>query len=97
LHVRIDRRRKFPATILLKALGYSTNELLRYFYKTETITLEKKKCWRDAKIENLYQKKITEDMVKGIHGIILKGINDDYAGRYRNVNVSITGAGGWSL
>ena len=24
LYVRIDRRRKFPATILLKALGYST-------------------------------------------------------------------------
>jgi len=33
IHVRIDRRRKFPATILLKALGYSTEELLNFFYK----------------------------------------------------------------
>ena len=40
LYVRIDRRRKFPATILLKALGYSTEELLNFFYKTERIVLE---------------------------------------------------------
>ena len=32
LHARIDRRRKFPATILLKALGYESDELLRFFY-----------------------------------------------------------------
>ena len=37
LYVRIDRRRKFPATILLKALGYSTEELLNFFYKTERV------------------------------------------------------------
>ena len=29
LYVRIDRRRKMPATILLKAFGYSTDDLLR--------------------------------------------------------------------
>ncbi|MFT5700573.1 MAG: DNA-directed RNA polymerase subunit beta [Desulforhopalus sp.] len=32
LHVRIDRRRKFPVTTLLKALGYSGEELLEKFY-----------------------------------------------------------------
>ncbi|RME14322.1 MAG: DNA-directed RNA polymerase subunit beta, partial [Bdellovibrio sp.] len=32
LYVRIDRRRKFPATILLKALGYTTEDLLQYYY-----------------------------------------------------------------
>ena len=37
LHVRIDRRRKLPATVLLRALGYSTEELLEEFYDTETI------------------------------------------------------------
>ncbi|UCG11008.1 MAG: DNA-directed RNA polymerase subunit beta [Deltaproteobacteria bacterium] len=40
LYVRIDRRRKFPVTILLKALGYSTEELLNYFYRTESVYLE---------------------------------------------------------
>jgi DNA-directed RNA polymerase subunit beta len=37
LHVRIDRRRKLPATILLRALGYDTSQLLSYFYEVETI------------------------------------------------------------
>ena len=37
LYVRIDRRRKMPATVLLRALGFSTEELLHEFYATETI------------------------------------------------------------
>ncbi len=41
LYVRIDRRRKMHATVLLRALGYSTQDLLTYFYNTETIYLEK--------------------------------------------------------
>ena len=39
LHVRIDRRRKLPATVLLKALGLSTKQLLDYYYNTETVFL----------------------------------------------------------
>ncbi len=34
LHVRIDRKRKMPATILLKALGYTSDEILQRFYDT---------------------------------------------------------------
>ncbi|HQK17813.1 MAG TPA: DNA-directed RNA polymerase subunit beta, partial [Polyangiaceae bacterium] len=41
IYVRIDRRRKMHATVLLRALGYSTQELLNYFYSTEDIFLEK--------------------------------------------------------
>ena len=33
LYVRIDRRRKFPATVLLRALGMTTEDLLNYYYK----------------------------------------------------------------
>ncbi len=40
LHVRIDRRRKFPVTTLLKALGYSGSDLLREFYLTNDIRME---------------------------------------------------------
>jgi len=40
LYVRIDRRRKFPVTILLKALGYSADELLNYFYRSERVYLK---------------------------------------------------------
>ena len=37
LYVRIDRRRKMQATVLLRALGYSAQELLNFFYDTETV------------------------------------------------------------
>ncbi len=37
LYVRIDRRRKMLATVLFKALGYSTQDILEYFYHTEII------------------------------------------------------------
>ena len=35
VHIRIDRRRKFPITILYKAIGYSSEDILSYFYETE--------------------------------------------------------------
>jgi DNA-directed RNA polymerase subunit beta len=43
LYVRIDRRRKMPVTILLKAMGNSTEFILNYFYSIEKITLEGEK------------------------------------------------------
>ncbi len=39
LYVRIDRRRKMPATILLKAFGYSSDDLLKMYYPVEEIHL----------------------------------------------------------
>ena len=81
LYVRIDRRRKFPATILLKALGYSTQEILRFFYKTEIFVIEKKGCWREAKLENLYQKKITKDIVDIQTGEVLAKKGEKYTKR----------------
>ncbi len=41
VHIRIDRRRKFPVTLLFKAFGYTTGDLLQYFYKTEKYTFLK--------------------------------------------------------
>ena len=40
LYVRIDRRKKLPATIVLKALGYSNEDLLKTFYPVDTILLK---------------------------------------------------------
>lgn len=37
--VRIDRRRKLPATILLRALGYSTEQILERFFATDSFHL----------------------------------------------------------
>ncbi|QIB50670.1 DNA-directed RNA polymerase subunit beta [Pseudomonas sp. OIL-1] len=38
--VRIDRRRKLPATVLLRALGYQTDEMLDIFYETNVFDVQ---------------------------------------------------------
>jgi len=40
LYVRIDRRKKLPATIVLKALGYSNEDLLKTFYPVDTVVIK---------------------------------------------------------
>src|SRR3954454_12930854 len=63
LYVRIDRRRKLHATVLLRALGYSTEELLNYFYDTETIHFEpNKKYSRQVNYELLIVQRATRDI-----------------------------------
>lgn len=39
--VRIDRRRKLPATILLHALGYTNEEILALFFESDTFVFTK--------------------------------------------------------
>ncbi len=39
LYFRIDRRRKMPVSILLKALGYNNEQILNTFYDKETVYL----------------------------------------------------------
>ena len=46
LYVRIDRRRKMPATILLKAFGFSSDDLLKMYYPVEEIRVAKGKLLR---------------------------------------------------
>ncbi|MDI6744615.1 MAG: DNA-directed RNA polymerase subunit beta [Thermodesulfovibrionales bacterium] len=40
LYVRIDRRKRLPATIVLKALGFTNEALLKEFYPVETIKIK---------------------------------------------------------
>ncbi|MFA9459633.1 DNA-directed RNA polymerase subunit beta [Thiohalorhabdus methylotrophus] len=40
LYVRIDRRRKLPASVLLRALGYSNAEMLDLFFEREHFRME---------------------------------------------------------
>jgi DNA-directed RNA polymerase subunit beta len=59
IYARIDRRRKIFATVLLRALGYNTEELLAYFYKPETIKVE-----MDGK-KPRYLKKVDAELLEG--------------------------------
>ena len=42
VYCRIDRRRKIPATILLRALGYETQDILDQFFETNKFKISKK-------------------------------------------------------
>ncbi|MGE5664182.1 MAG: DNA-directed RNA polymerase subunit beta, partial [Deltaproteobacteria bacterium] len=44
LYVKIDRKRKFPIAVLLRAFGMTTEELLRTFYEVEEVAIEGEKC-----------------------------------------------------
>jgi len=73
LYVRIDRRRKMPATVLLKALGYSTDELLNYFYSSEEMVFEGEKMLKAADPELLTNQKAVTDIIDPKSGeVILK-------------------------
>src|SRR5499425_2714683 len=62
LYVRIDRRRKFHATVLLRALGMTTEDLLNYFYRKDTIVLDGRKAAKLFKPEHLVGVKATRDI-----------------------------------
>ena len=62
LYVRIDKRRKMPSTILLKALGYSVEEMLNYFYPSEEIILENKKISKSVEPDFLVGQKASRDI-----------------------------------
>ncbi|HTG80561.1 MAG TPA: DNA-directed RNA polymerase subunit beta [Geobacteraceae bacterium] len=73
LYVRIDRRRKMPATVLLKALGYSTDALLNYFYRSEEIVLQGDSIVKIADPELLTNQKAAIDITDPQTGeVILK-------------------------
>ncbi len=40
VYVRIDRRRKLPATVLLRALGFSTEQMLELFFERDTFAID---------------------------------------------------------
>jgi len=64
LYVRIDRRRKMPATILLKAFGYASGDLLRMYYPVEEIHIQKGKLWRKLDPEIHHGLRVPHDMME---------------------------------
>ncbi len=63
LFVRIDRRRKLHASVLLRALGYSTEELLNYYYDTETLYFDAGKTYsRSIDYKLLLGQRATRDI-----------------------------------
>jgi len=71
LYVRIDRRRKIPVTILLRALGYSPEGLLNYFYRTEKVIFKEDKIFKNLDFDLLVNKRATEDIRHPVTGEVL--------------------------
>jgi DNA-directed RNA polymerase subunit beta len=72
LYVRIDRRRKFHATVLLRALGMTTEDLLNYYYKTDTILLDSRRVAKEFKPDQLVGLKATRDIRGDNNELIVK-------------------------
>jgi DNA-directed RNA polymerase subunit beta len=87
LYVRIDRRRKLPVTVLIRALGAvkdtakksplefkgSTEEVLNYFYATETIYLHSDSEFeKSVDFELLYNQRATRDVKTKSGEVIVK-------------------------
>ncbi|MFZ7111921.1 MAG: DNA-directed RNA polymerase subunit beta [Desulfatiglandales bacterium] len=85
LYVRIDRRRKFPATTFLKALGYSAKEILSGFYDTEKIYIRGDACFRDANLENMYRQRLTKDILHPKKDEILAKEGEKYTKRLHKI------------
>ncbi|AZZ37558.1 DNA-directed RNA polymerase subunit beta [Bdellovibrio sp. qaytius] len=71
IHVRIDRRRKFPATILLKALGMNTEQLLEYFYDLDEIFVKGKQLFRKLDIERMSGQRAIADIIDPTNGEVI--------------------------
>lgn len=75
LYARIDRKRKFHATVILKAMGYTVSDLLKAFYPLEKINLSEKGYSRELDYELLTGSRVEEDIVhpKTGEALIKKG------------------------
>ena len=70
---RIDRRRKIPATILLRALGYETEQMLEMFFETDTFHLGKDKIELDLVPERLRGETAIFDIKSGRKVVVETG------------------------
>ena len=71
LFVRIDRRRKLPATILLRALGYDNEQILDIFFETNTFHINKKEIKLDLVAERLRGETATFDIKAKAKGKVI--------------------------
>ena len=62
VYIRIDRRRKFPITILFKSFGYTVEDLLSYFYKSEKIIVRSKRYYKEFNPEFLKGQRASKDV-----------------------------------
>ncbi len=73
VYVRIDRRRKLPATILLRALGYNTEQILSMFFETNRMEVDGEMFRLELIPERLRGETASFDITDGKRIIVEKG------------------------
>src|SRR5579885_3680628 len=71
IHVRIDRRRKLPATTLLYALGLTQEDILGNFYQKIVFKRHKDGTWHTPVEEWMRTAKVSADWLNGKTGEVL--------------------------
>jgi len=75
VNIRIDRRRKFPVTILFKAFGYDVEDILDYFYRIEKYFIKGKRIFKEFNADLLQGQRASRDIKDPKKGdtIVAKG------------------------
>ncbi len=71
--VRIDRRRKLPATILLRALGYGVEDILERFFVTDIFRIRDRSVTLDLVPERLRGETVGFDVMLGDELLVESG------------------------
>lgn len=71
LYVRIDRRRKLPVSVLLKALGYNDVDLLNEFYHADTILFDGNGYFINFNAVTFANQRLNTDIVNPADGAII--------------------------
>lgn len=88
LYVHIDRRRKMPVSLLLRAMGFSRNgEILALFRKEEEVEITDELIGRTLGSEDLINKRTGEIIADGYTEITEESIEDIKASPFKYVKV----------
>ena len=105
LYIRIDRRRKLPATILLRALGFTAQEILEIFFENDTFYLAGKEIKMDLHPQRLRGQQVQFDITNSKGQIIVEAgkritarhIRELEKSRIRKIEVPISYLAGRTL
>ena len=63
INIRIDRRRKFPVSILFKSFGYTSEDILDFFYRKEHIVKKQGSFFKEFVPDNLVRQRASFDVI----------------------------------
>lgn len=88
MYVRIDRRRKIPATILLRALGYSNEEMLGLFFDTDSVNVSASNLGVTVVPERLRGQSLSIDIVDNSGNVLVEAGKKITARHIKTLNES---------